>query len=59
MGQPRGISMREEGAVKMESLLFILPYIRVKKHIVKLVRGRLRPSPIAFPFVIIPKTVEL
>lgn len=51
--------MREEEAVKMESLLFILPYIRIKKHIVKLVRGRLKSSPIVFPFAIIPKTIEL
>lgn len=59
MGQPRGISMREEEEAKMESLLFIPSYLRIKEHVVKLVRGRLKPSPMVFPFVIIPKTIEL
>lgn len=59
VGQPRGISLREEGEAKMESLLFIPSYLRIKKHVVKLVRGRLKLSPIVFPFVIIPKTIEL
>lgn len=51
--------MREEGELKMEALLFIPVYLRVKEHIVKLGRGRLQPSPAVFPFVVIPRTMEL
>lgn len=51
--------MREEGEVKMESLLFIVSSLRIKKCVVKWVRGRLKPSPVLFPFVISPKTIEL
>ena len=43
----------------MESLLIIPSYTRIKKHLVKLARGRLKTSSIIFSFVIIQKVIEL
>lgn len=43
----------------MDSLLIIPSYTRIRKRLVKIVRGGLKANPINFSFVIIQKIIEL